>query len=147
MEPRISSVTIFVDDLSRSFEFYRRLFEIPHEQMVIHEDHVAFFFENDLSLVLLENVGAKASQMMLTHAAEFADDVDAILQRVVAAGGKLYNGQRRMLLVTQPFLKTRWPLMGSDCVDVMDEVNDALFIVPFDLDKGIVRRKQDFVVF
>ncbi|GAK13165.1 VOC family protein [Geomicrobium sp. JCM 19039] len=89
MEPRISSVTIFVDDLSRSFEFYRRLFEIPHEQMVIHEDHVAFFFENDLSLVLLENVGAKASQMMLTHAAEFADDVDAILQRVVAAGGQV----------------------------------------------------------
>ena len=98
MKPSISIITIGVDDLERAFGFYRALFDIADEQIGAGEDHVAFFFENGFSFVLFpreqiaETAGKDAAiagtpGFVLSHQAADAAEVDAILDRVLVAGG------------------------------------------------------------
>ncbi|GLQ53284.1 VOC family protein [Devosia nitrariae] len=102
MKPRINIVTVGVDDLARAFGFYRVLFGLPDEQISAGEDHVAFFLEGDLSLVLLEraNLAETAgqgeavrgtAQVVLSHNAENPAEVDAILDEAVRAGGAIHT--------------------------------------------------------
>jgi len=105
MKPRINIVTIGVDDLERAFAFYRVLFALPDTQISAGEDHVAFFLEGDLSLVLLSRAelartagGAETAepvrgtaQVVLSHNAESRAEVDAILNDAVRAGGAIHT--------------------------------------------------------
>ncbi|SFV36632.1 hypothetical protein SAMN05216456_2624 [Devosia crocina] len=98
MKPKISIITIGVDDLERAFVFYRALFDIADEQIGAGEDHVAFFFEDDFSFVLFprEQIAQTAGKpeslegtpgFVLSHRAETPAEVDAILEKVLIAGG------------------------------------------------------------
>lgn len=98
MKPDISIVTIGVDDLERAFAFYRALFELPDERIGAGEDHVAFFFDDHFSFVLfprrlIAETAGKAEAVagtpgfVLSHRAASAEEVDAILETVVVAGG------------------------------------------------------------
>lgn len=103
MKPSISIITIGVDDLERAFSFYRALFEIEDEQIGAGEDHVAFFFPNDFSFVLFprEQIAQTAGKdvavagtpgFVLSHQASDPAEVDAILDRVLVAGGAIITG-------------------------------------------------------
>lgn len=98
MKPTISIITIGVDDLERAFAFYRALFDLADEQIGAGEDHVAFFFSDDFSFVLFprEQIAQTAGRdvavagtpgFVLSHKAGSPAEVDAILARVLAAGG------------------------------------------------------------
>ncbi|MDV3251937.1 VOC family protein [Devosia sp. BK] len=98
MKPKINIITIGVDELERAFVFYRALFDIPDEQIGAGEDHIAFFFDDDFSFVLFprEQIALTAGKpealegtpgFVLSHRADSADEVDAILERVLIGGG------------------------------------------------------------
>lgn len=98
MKPKISIITIGVDDLERAFVFYRALFDIADEQIGAGEDHVAFFFDDDFSFVLFprEQIAQTAGKpeslegtpgFVLSHRVETPAEVDAILEKVLIAGG------------------------------------------------------------
>ncbi|KQT49411.1 hypothetical protein ASG47_03510 [Devosia sp. Leaf420] len=98
MKPKINIITIGVDELERAFVFYRELFDIPDEQIGAGEDHIAFFFDDDFSFVLFprEQIALTAGKpealegtpgFVLSHRAESAEEVDAILERVLIGGG------------------------------------------------------------
>ncbi len=100
MKPSISIITIGVDELERAFAFYRALFDITDEQIGAGEDHVAFFFDDAFSFVLFprdqiaQTAGKDAAVpgtpgFVLSHKAESAEAVDAILDRVLVAGGSV----------------------------------------------------------
>jgi predicted enzyme related to lactoylglutathione lyase len=100
MKPSISIITVGVDELERAFAFYRALFEIADEQIGAGEDHVAFFFDDAFSFVLFprEQIAQTAGKdvavpgtpgFVLSHKAESAEAVDAILDRVLVAGGSV----------------------------------------------------------
>ncbi len=100
MKPEISIITIGVDDLDRAFGFYRALFELPDEQIGAGEDHVAFFFDDKFSFVLFPRADiaqtagksdavAGTPGFVLSHRAQSAEEVDAILGQVLAAGGAI----------------------------------------------------------
>ncbi|MEO5806258.1 VOC family protein [Devosia sp.] len=100
MKPRINIITIGVDDLERAFSFYRALFDVSDEQIGAGEDHVAFFLDADLSFVLFprDQIAANAGkpeviagtpQFVLSHSAGSATEIDAILDRVLIAGGTI----------------------------------------------------------
>ncbi|KKB13145.1 hypothetical protein VE25_03430 [Devosia geojensis] len=102
MKPRINIVTIGVDDLERAFGFYRVLFDLPDEQISAGEDHVAFFLEGDLSLVLMERASLAetvgqgdaargTAQVVLSHNAESPAEVDTILSDALRAGGSVHT--------------------------------------------------------
>jgi len=100
MKPKINIITIGVDELERAFVFYQALFEIADEQIGAGEDHVAFFFDEDFSFVLFprEQIAQTAGKpealegtpgFVLSHRAESAEEVDAILERVLIGGGSV----------------------------------------------------------
>jgi len=100
MQPKISILTIGVDDLERAFVFYRALFEIADEQIGAGEDHVAFFFDDDFSFVLFprEQIAQTAGKpealegtpgFVMSHRAANREEVDEILERVLVAGGSV----------------------------------------------------------
>ncbi len=100
MKPRINIITIGVDDLERAFAFYQALFDISDTEIGAGEDHVAFFLEGGLSFVLFarEQIAANAGrdgvvagtpQFVLSHSAQNATEIDAILDRVLIAGGTI----------------------------------------------------------
>ncbi|OAM78293.1 VOC family protein [Devosia elaeis] len=98
MKPEISIITIGVEDLERAFAFYRALFDIADDQIGAGEDHVAFFFDDKFSFVLFPRAAiaqtagkpeaiAGTPGFVLSHRAESPEAVDAILDRVLVAGG------------------------------------------------------------
>ncbi len=100
MMPEISIITIGVDDLERAFGFYRALFDIADEQIGAGEDHVAFFFDDKFSFVLFPRADiaqtagkpeaiAGTPGFVLSHRAASAEEVDAILDKVLVAGGSV----------------------------------------------------------
>src|SRR4051812_6893425 len=100
MKPAINIITIGVDDLERAFAFYRALFDLPDESIGAGADHVAFFLADDFSFVLFpreqlaqtagkDQAVAGTAQFVLSHAAETAAEVDAILDQVLIAGGAI----------------------------------------------------------
>jgi len=102
MKPRVNIVTIGVDDLERAFGFYRALFDLPDEDISAGEDHVAFFLDGGLSLVLMER-GTLAdtagqgepvrgtAQVVLSHNAQTPAEVDTILTQALRAGGAIHT--------------------------------------------------------
>ena len=100
MKPSISIITIGVDDLERAFGFYRALFDITDEQIGAGEDHVAFFFDDTFSFVLFPRAAIAQTAgkpepvpgtpaFVLSHRAANAAEVDAILEKVLVAGGSV----------------------------------------------------------
>jgi predicted enzyme related to lactoylglutathione lyase len=100
MKPEISIITVGVDDLERAFGFYRALFDIADEQIGAGEDHVAFFFDDKFSFVLFprSDIAQTAGKpeaiagtpgFVLSHRAASAEEVDAILDKVLVAGGSV----------------------------------------------------------
>ena len=93
----ITAITLFVDDLAASREFYARAFELP----VFWEDDnsVVFQFGNTLinllavreavELIAPAQVGAEGARMQFTLT---VDDVDASCAELVARGVPLLNG-------------------------------------------------------
>ena len=100
MKPSISIITIGVDDLERAFAFYRALFELDDDQIGAGDDHVAFFLDERLSFVLFpraqiaHTAGLTAAEagspgFVLSHRTADNDEVDAILDQVLVAGGSI----------------------------------------------------------
>ncbi len=100
MKPEISIITVGVDDLERAFGFYRALFDIADEQIGAGEDHVAFFFDDKFSFVLFprSDIAQTAGKpeaiagtpgFVLSHRAASAEEVDAILDKVLVVGGSV----------------------------------------------------------
>ncbi|ODT73205.1 MAG: hypothetical protein ABS75_00560 [Pelagibacterium sp. SCN 63-23] len=100
MKPEISIITIGVDDLERAFAFYRALFDLDDGQIGAGEDHVAFFFADGFSFVLFpraeiaRTAGAPEAVagtpgFVLSHRADNEAAVDAIVDRVLIAGGSI----------------------------------------------------------
>jgi predicted enzyme related to lactoylglutathione lyase len=98
MKPSISIITIGVDDLERAFAFYRALLELPDDKIAAGDDHVAFFFSDSFSFVLFSRADIAATGgrpaaiagtpgFVLSHQAAGPDEVDTILDRVLALGG------------------------------------------------------------
>ncbi|HXR43750.1 MAG TPA: VOC family protein [Pseudolysinimonas sp.] len=93
----ITAITLFVDDLAASREFYARAFELP----VFWEDDnsVVFQFGNTLinllavreavELIAPAEVGTSGARMQFTLT---VDDVDASCAELVARGVPLLNG-------------------------------------------------------
>ncbi|UOQ84394.1 VOC family protein [Gracilibacillus salinarum] len=102
MKPTINMITIPVRNLEESEAFYRKLLEIPEEKISAGDDHIAFFLEQDISLVLFERKGfaemtGQANQtfdhstLILTHTATSEQEVDKVLLEAEEAGGSIYK--------------------------------------------------------
>jgi predicted lactoylglutathione lyase len=97
LKPRINIITVAVDDLGRSLEFYRDGLQLPTEGIVDTADHVAFALQGGLSFVLYpraalaldakEKESAPSSaEFILTHVVGDRQEVDALLGSAEAAG-------------------------------------------------------------
>lgn len=104
MKPRISVITIGVDDLERSVAFYRDGLGLPTEGIVGAEfEHgaVAFFdFQEGVKLALfsraniahdagIEKTGRSATEFTLGHNVAAQGEVDAVMDRAAAAGARV----------------------------------------------------------
>ena len=104
VKPRINIMTVAVDDLRRSLTFYRDAMGWtpwwPPPGRANSADHAAFALHGGLSLVLyprddlardahVRDPRPSSTEFSLTHAVTVKDDVDSILSRVEAAGGRL----------------------------------------------------------
>lgn len=99
MEPKITLVTLGVEDIDESIRFYRNGLDLPIQDR--DEDSDVAFFELDgawLSLyrrdLLAEDVtisddGTGFSGMTIAHNVSKKDDVDAVLEQAAAAGGRI----------------------------------------------------------
>lgn len=98
MKPKIHIVTLGVQDLSAAVSFYRQMLELPEEKISEGDDHVAFFLDGDLSLVLYPRgeIARIANQksaspgspgVILSHTADSRKEVDTILMRAHSLGG------------------------------------------------------------
>ena len=97
MEPRISIVTLGVDDLDRATAFYEAMGLKRHQRFT---DGVAFFQLGGVILSLfpredlardagIEMGPAAASSLALAHNTRSAAEVDAVLDAATQAGGRI----------------------------------------------------------
>jgi catechol 2,3-dioxygenase-like lactoylglutathione lyase family enzyme len=113
MKPRISVITIGVDDLDASLKFFRDGLGLPTEGIVGQEfDHgaVAFFdLQHGLKLALfpradiahdagIEKTSRSPTEFTLGHNVSSEAEVDAVMSQAVAAGARL----------VKPAQKTFW---------------------------------------
>jgi predicted lactoylglutathione lyase len=101
MKPRISIITLAVDDLERSLRFYRDGLGLPTKGIIEgFDDHVLFEMQEGLSLVLymrkeIDEISGQAngikssSECILSYAATTKEEVENILNLVISAGGSL----------------------------------------------------------
>lgn len=97
MEPRISLITLGVDDLARSITFYRAMGWTPHPSSV--DGEVAFFQSGGMVLALWSRAALAADSgvvdaggwggVTLAHNVDAPDDVDEILSVAEAAGARV----------------------------------------------------------
>lgn len=98
MNPKIDIVTIPVKNLDLSTGFYREVFSLPDDKISLGEDHVAFFLEGEMSLVLYERSGfaemteqhednINTSNVIFSHTAKDTKAVNTILSLALTAGG------------------------------------------------------------
>jgi catechol 2,3-dioxygenase-like lactoylglutathione lyase family enzyme len=99
--PRISIITLAVDDLERSLAFYRDGLGLPTTgiaDLTDGGDHILFPLEGGLSFVLFLRselaaitgqleIGTGSPGCLLSYSATSAEEVDAILAQAAAAGG------------------------------------------------------------
>ena len=109
MEPRISIITLGVENLSRSYEFYKNGLGLKTgEEFSKPEDGIIFFKTKYTILALYpydklaEDVGedfkvkkAKFSGITLAHNTHSEGEVDSVLQQAAAAGGKIEKPAKR----------------------------------------------------
>ncbi|MBM7632932.1 VOC family protein [Geomicrobium sediminis] len=88
MQPKITSITITVHNLDRAYRFYKDVFDLPFEQILIESDHVAFFFEQGISVVLMEGVIEEPS-LIFTQEATSTLEVDQLIRRAREAGAEI----------------------------------------------------------
>ncbi|MEX0760976.1 MAG: VOC family protein [Dehalococcoidia bacterium] len=100
MKPTINCITLPVDDLQKSFAFYRDGLGMPAEGMAGEQDHVAFELPGDLYLVLIsrsEFAGFAGfvdqstaqpgiSECILSYFASSREEVDSVLESARSAG-------------------------------------------------------------
>ncbi len=104
MKPRISVITIGVDDLEASLKFYRDGLGLPSEGIIGREfEHgaVAFFdLQNGIKLALfsraniahdagIEKTARSATEFTLGHNVASEAEVDAVMARAIAANARL----------------------------------------------------------
>lgn len=101
MKPRISIITLAVDDLERSLRFYRDGLGLPTKGIVEgFDDHVLFEMQEGLSLVLylrkeVDKISGQtndirsSSECILSYAATSREEVEKTIDRAVSAGGSL----------------------------------------------------------
>lgn len=104
MRPRVTVLTLGVDDLERAVAFYRDGLGLPTQGIVGQEfEHgaVAFFdLQSGLRLALwrrsdlahdtgLEQGPVSSTEMSLGHNVNSREDVDAVMAQAAAAGGEL----------------------------------------------------------
>ncbi|MBT2652911.1 SRPBCC domain-containing protein [Oceanobacillus sp. ISL-73] len=100
MNPKINIVTIPVENLDLSTRFYREVFALPEDKISSGDDHVAFFLEGEMSLVLYERSGfvqtteqhednLNTSSVIFSHTAKGTKEVNSILSSALKAGGKV----------------------------------------------------------
>ena len=98
MNPKIDIVTIPVEKLDLSTGFYREVFALPEDKISSGEDHVAFFLEGEMSLVLYERSefarmteqhedNLNVASVLFSHTAKDNREVNTILSRALKAGG------------------------------------------------------------
>lgn len=103
MEPRVSLITLGVDDVARSRRFYEAL---GFRASSASQDRIAFFDAGGVVLALfgrdelakdasVPNGAAGFSGITLAHNVRSEEDVDRVLREAVAAGAKLLKpGQK-----------------------------------------------------
>ncbi len=106
MTTRISCITLAVDDLQKSLTFYHDGLGLPAPDSATLEDradHLAMKLPGDLYLVLIlrdefanclkttaQTVAARgSSECVLSYFTASKEEVDAIINRVVATGGSI----------------------------------------------------------
>ena len=104
MEPRITLLTIGVDDLDRSVTFYRDGLGLPTKGIVgrEHEHGAVAFFDLDAGLTLalwerrniahdagLPQSGRSPTEFTIAHNVRTRADVDAVMAQAAAAGAKI----------------------------------------------------------
>jgi uncharacterized protein len=104
MKPRITILTIGVDDLERSFDFYANGLGLPSKGIVGREfEHgaVAFFdLQNGLKLAIwpradlahdsgLVKSGRSATEFSIGHTVRSEQEVDAVMQQAERAGATI----------------------------------------------------------
>lgn len=100
MKPKIDMITIPVENLKVSEEFYRNMLEVTDDQISAGDDHIAFFLGGEISFVLFERSAfaqlttqrrqsLHSSTVVLTHTAESIEEVNEILLRAEHAGGMI----------------------------------------------------------
>ncbi|MBM6613482.1 SRPBCC domain-containing protein [Desemzia sp. RIT804] len=98
MNPKINIVTISVENLDLSTQFYRKVFALPEDKISSGDDHVAFFLEGEMSLVLYQRSGfaqmteqhednLDTSSVIFSHTAKDTKEVNSILSSALEAGG------------------------------------------------------------
>lgn len=104
MEPRVTIVTLGVDDLERAVAFYRDGLGLPTTGIIgteFENGAVAFFtLEGGLRLALWPRTSLaadaglavqppSATDLSLAHNVASRDDVDAVMRQAAAAGGRI----------------------------------------------------------
>ena len=118
MEARISLITLGVEDLSRSFRFYKSDLGFPTTRKP--EDGIVFFQTSGVTLALFpyhelaNDVGpdwnvprSKFTGITLAHNVRERHEVDALLESAAAAGAK----------VVKPASETEWGGYGGYFTD------------------------------
>ena len=99
MEPRISMVTLGVNDLQKSYDFYSKIIGFPSEKG-IEGGKVAFFTLNHMLLslyprdklaedALVPSDGSGFSGMTLAYNVKTRQEVDEIIEKLHRAGVKI----------------------------------------------------------
>ena len=100
MKPRISMITLGVENLARSIEFYETGLGFPRMPMKAEEAEVAFFTLNGTWLglyprkalaedAMVNAEGAGFSGVALAHNVATKEEVDPVLQQAASAGGTI----------------------------------------------------------
>lgn len=104
MKPRMSMITLGVEDLTRAVEFYEKGLGFPRHGE--HED-VAFFALNGTWLglygkaALAEDAGVSAegngfNGFAIAHNVDSAEEVDLVVSQALSAGAKLVKQPRKV---------------------------------------------------
>ena len=101
MEPRITLITLGVEDLERSIRFYRDGLGLPQRpgEGIFFETHgtwLALFPRDDLAHDAgVSAIGSGFRGLALAHNVRSEQEVDGLLAQAVASGGRLVKrGQR-----------------------------------------------------
>src|SRR3989454_9251883 len=137
MKPRVTVLTVGVDDLEKALRFYRDGLGLPTQGIVGREfEHgaVAFFDlhsglklavwpRNDIAYDARIPKGAKsATEFTIGHNVNSKEEVDAVMGAGKKGGRDYHQGRARHVLGrVRPLLsRPRWSLVGG-CVESPDE--------------------------